>query len=620
VVNPQQPLISFTFDDFPRSALSVGGAILNRHGLTGTYYASLGLMGKSAPSGQIFLADDLKTLFQQGHELGCHTFSHCHSWEADSRTFADSIIENRMALSKLIPGAEFKTFAYPISPPRPMIKAKIASHFLSCRGAGQTFNVGKADLNQLSAYFLEQSRHNIQAVKEVIDRNRQVHGWLIFGTHDISDKPTPFGCTPEFLELVVQYAIDSGARILPVIRALEALHAPGCREASVRPYSVGSGAELTLRQTPVKSLVSILIPAFNAQEWLADTLRSALSQTWERKEIIVVDDGSTDNTLMIARQFESDSVRVVSQTNQGAAAARNTAFSISKGEYIQWLDADDLLAPDKIAKQMDQLGTCGSKRTLLSSAFGKFMYRWYRAKFVPTPLWNDQSPTDWLLRKMGQNLFMQTATWLVSRELAEAAGPWDTRLRRNDDDGEYFCRVLLASDGVRFVPEARVYYRAFGYDSLSYIGASDMKLEAFWLSMQLHIRYLRSLEDSPRSRAACLEYLQRNLIFFYPNRPDITREAQRLAADQGGNLRIPILSWKYSWIRVCLGWGPAKGFALLLRKIRWSLHGAWDKARFRMENRQSALNLGSIGVRADASLTNAPGYGHPPPAHSKHRP
>jgi|GEM_PF-108175 len=105
----------------------------------------------------------------------------------------------------------------------------------------------------------------------------------------------------------------------------------------------------------MKPLVSILVPAFNSQEWIADTLRSAIAQTRARKEIIVVDDGSTDQTLAIARQFGSDCVRVVSQENQGAAAARNNALSLSRGDYIQWLDADDLLASDKIARQMAAL-------------------------------------------------------------------------------------------------------------------------------------------------------------------------------------------------------------------------------------------------------------------------
>jgi hypothetical protein len=224
-INPQRPLISFTFDDFPRSALFVGGAILNRLGVAGTYYASLGLMGKKEASGQMFVADDLATLFAQGHELGCHTFSHCDSWETETRAFEESIIENGAALGRLHPGAEFKTFSYPISLPRPHTKARTAAHFQCCRGGGQALNAGKADLNQLSAYFLEKSGNRIQSIKEIIDRNQHVRGWLIFATHDVSDSPSPFGCVPEVFEAVAQYAIGSGALILPVVKALDVLRA-----------------------------------------------------------------------------------------------------------------------------------------------------------------------------------------------------------------------------------------------------------------------------------------------------------------------------------------------------------------------------------------------------------
>ena len=97
-------------------------------------------------------------------------------------------------------------------------------------------------------------------------------------------------------------------------------------------------------------LVSILIPAFNAGAWIADTIASAVQQTWPNKEVIVVDDGSRDDTLSVARACASSQVKVVTQANQGAAAARNQAYSICQGDYIQWLDADDLLGPDKIAK------------------------------------------------------------------------------------------------------------------------------------------------------------------------------------------------------------------------------------------------------------------------------
>lgn len=323
-------------------------------------------------------------------------------------------------------------------------------------------------------------------------------------------------------------------------------------------------------------LVSILIPAYNAARWIGEAIESALAQTWPRTEIIVVDDGSTDDTLAVARRYASRQVAVISQPNAGAAAARNTAYARCQGDYIQWLDADDLLAPDKVERQMC-VRDRGTERTLLSCGWGYFMYRKHRAQFTPTALWCDLSPAEWLLRKMGQNLHMQTATWLVSRKLSDAAGPWDTRLA-TDDDGEYFCRVLLESDGVRFVPESKVFYRISGASRVSYIGTSGRKMESQLHSMQLHIKYLLSLEDSDRSRAACLAYLQTWLMHFYPERPDIVKEAGRIAADLGGILIAPRLSWKYNWIRALFGWRSAKVVQRQLRQLKWLLLRDWDRA------------------------------------------
>lgn len=217
------PIISFTFDDFPRSALLAGGAILRRAGLAGTYYASLGLMGKQAPVGTIFSIEDLKAVLAHGHELGCHTFTHCHSWETKPAAFEYSVIANRLALKELLPEASFRTFSYPLSPPRPRTKQRTAPHFVCCRGGGQTFNAGTTDLNYLNSFFLEQAHGNTQVVKYVIDQNQRAHGWLIFSTHDVCTDPSPFGCTPGFFEEIVQYAAASGARILPVVQAWEAL-------------------------------------------------------------------------------------------------------------------------------------------------------------------------------------------------------------------------------------------------------------------------------------------------------------------------------------------------------------------------------------------------------------
>jgi glycosyltransferase involved in cell wall biosynthesis len=338
--------------------------------------------------------------------------------------------------------------------------------------------------------------------------------------------------------------------------------------------------------------VSILIPAYNSQEWIADTIESAKAQTWPRKEIVVVDDGSTDQTLQIARRFAAKDVRVVAQTNQGAAAARNTAFSVCQGDFIQWLDADDLLAPDKIEKQLRKLEDCQSKRTLLSGAWGYFIYRTRKAKFLPTALWSSLSPLEWLWRKMSQNLHMQTDNWLISRELSTAAGPWDIRLWR-DNDGEYFCRVILASDGIDFVPDAFSYYRRVGFKSISYIGRSNKKLESLLLSMKLHIRYLRSLEDSARTRSASINYIRTWLPEFYPYRMDLVKELERMTAELGGQFEEPRLSWKYNWIVKCFGWHPGRQAQRIMPQLKSSLIVAWDKAMFLLENRSAGGQIRS---------------------------
>lgn len=313
-----------------------------------------------------------------------------------------------------------------------------------------------------------------------------------------------------------------------------------------------------------------------------ETIQSALGQTWPRKEIIVVDDGSKDQTLSIARSFASETVSVITQENQGAAATRNKAFSLCQGDYIQWLDADDLLSRDKIAMQMQAAGECHSKGTLFSSGWGYFMYRPAKARFVPTPLWCDLLPVEWLLRKWEHNAHMQTATWLVSRELTEAAGPWDTRLL-GDDDGEYFSRVIRLSTDIRFVPEAKVFYRITPSSRLSHIGRSGKKIEAQFLGMKLQIGYLLALANDDRVRAACLNYLKTWLPAFYPDRLDIVEEAQALSATLGGRLDIPRMGWKYAWIEKLFGPRAGKETQIRYNRCKSSVARTWDRVLYSVE-------------------------------------
>jgi glycosyltransferase involved in cell wall biosynthesis len=325
-----------------------------------------------------------------------------------------------------------------------------------------------------------------------------------------------------------------------------------------------------------KPLVSILIPAFNAGAWIADTIRSALAQSWMHKEIIVVDDGSKDSTVWVARRFEGAGVKVVTKANEGASATRNAAYALSRGDYIQWLDADDLLSPNKIEAQLAALRDGEDEATLLSSPWAYFAYRPERAVFKPNSLWNDLPPVEWLLRKMGENLHMQTATWLTSRALAEAAGPWDTRLL-SDDDGEYYCRVLRASRGVRFVPEAKVFYRSVPSGRLSFVGTSDRKMDALLLSMKLHIEYLRALERSERVDKACLAYIRNWSTVFHPSREDVFRELASMARALGGDLEPPHVRWKYAWITPLFGRSAAWRAQLTLPRQKARVVCSWDR-------------------------------------------
>ena len=190
-------------------------------------------------------------------------------------------------------------------------------------------------------------------------------------------------------------------------------------------------------------------------------------------------------------------------------------------------------------------------------------------------------------QEQSENLHMQNATWLVSRELTEEAGPWDTRLDY-DQDGEYFCRVLLASEGTRFVPEARVFYRLSDSNRISYIGNSDKKKNSLVRSMRLHVQYIRSLEDSERVRKACLNYLHTWYENFYPDRPDIIAELQSLAAELQGRLEEPRLRWKYAWMKPILGWKAAKWAQRMLPETKASLLKRWDKAMFEFETRKAS--------------------------------
>lgn len=205
------------------------------------------------------------------------------------------------------------------------------------------------------------------------------------------------------------------------------------------------------------SLVSVVIPAFNAQDWVCDSIRSVLNQTWKDLEIIVVDDGSKDETISKAESISDSRVRVFRQENKGAAAARNRGLTQASGHFIQFLDADDWLSPDKIEKQIAAL-KAAPRGSVASCGWGKFVENPRTIRIDVEPVWGLEDPIKWLVCSLTGGGMMQPGCWLVPREVIEQAGPWDEELSLHDD-GEYFTRVLLNSAGNVFVEGPVVGYR-----------------------------------------------------------------------------------------------------------------------------------------------------------------
>ena len=315
-------------------------------------------------------------------------------------------------------------------------------------------------------------------------------------------------------------------------------------------------------------LVSILIPCYNAEKWLAEALESALSQTWKNIEIILVDDGSTDGSLAIAKSYESKNVKVIAQENRGASSARNTALKQAQGDFIQYLDADDLIALDKIERQLVCLEFDRESKYIASGEWSRFFKHPDEAKFVPQELWIDLYPIDWLTSAWKDNLMMHPAAWLVPRKVSNLAGYWNENISLNDD-GEYFCRSILASDQVKFCMGAKSYYRSGISGSLSGL-KSGKACESAFLAVQLSTKWLLDVENSDRTRYASACYWQYFVFMAYPQATELIVEAEQHINELGGCNLKPEGGAMFKVMREAFGWKLAMRLQKFYYKYRYS--------------------------------------------------
>lgn len=280
----------------------------------------------------------------------------------------------------------------------------------------------------------------------------------------------------------------------------------------------------------MKPLVTIIIPVYNSENYLEETIRSAMAQTWANKEIILVDDGSTDNSLTIAKKFECNWIKIFHQQNKGASAARNYGIREAKGDYIQFLDADDLLIKHKIESQ---LALSSSNNSLY---LGPTIYFKNGTNPYNIPVKNEwfqegsTNPTDFLIKLYGGDLIdpgyggmIALHSWLTPKKIIDKVGMWNEKLSF-DDDGEYFCRVILSAERIIYAENAIVYYRKQVKNSLSSL-KSIKALTSHFESVSLKKEYLLNKDSGLNAKKAISRCFNEIAIDAYPRSIKIANKA-----------------------------------------------------------------------------------------------
>lgn len=281
-------------------------------------------------------------------------------------------------------------------------------------------------------------------------------------------------------------------------------------------------------------LVSIIIPVYNAEKFIETSLRSALDQTWPNIEVIVVNDGSTDNSLTLINTFIKEGIIIINQKNKGASAAKQAGLNKAKGDFIQYLDADDLIAENKLEKQVNVMISHPHKVAICRTVHfftGDDPY----TKNMPDD--DDflkkfqNSPLQFLINMYGgYNLLgnmIQPNSFLTPRALIEKAGPWNENLTL-DDDGEYFCRVILQSEGIVYQPDVLNYYRKY-HNRFSLSGiinkeALISQINSIWLRHQHLLARISNTEEITAIHNATNKYLSETLVNNYFEEPSIRAE------------------------------------------------------------------------------------------------
>lgn len=215
-------VVSFSFDDFPRSAAKTGAEIVEKFGWRATYYTSAGFENTSNHMGALFTATDVAKLVAKGHEIGCHTENHIDCSLNAPVVLAREIRRNQMRLRAF--GAPTpRSFAYPFGEASPKNKTLLGQYYACSRGVHAGINRRNADAHQLRAVPIEGHIEDKHIPLSYLDSLAKDPGWLIFYMHDIDPTPGQWGCTPKLLETICEATQAAGFEVLTITDAFAQL-------------------------------------------------------------------------------------------------------------------------------------------------------------------------------------------------------------------------------------------------------------------------------------------------------------------------------------------------------------------------------------------------------------
>ncbi|TWR25193.1 glycosyltransferase family 2 protein [Mucilaginibacter pallidiroseus] len=298
------------------------------------------------------------------------------------------------------------------------------------------------------------------------------------------------------------------------------------------------------------------MPAYNAGKYILEAVNSVLQQSYTCLELVIVNDGSTDDTAYKLESISDSRVKVFHQKNAGQCAAANKAYSLSSGSLIKFFDADDVLSPHFIASQVATLN--GQFNAIAFGSWGRF-YNDDLNTFKLEKNWitTNDVPFNWLIASMSKSqVMLQCGLWLIPRHILDNAGLWNEELSLINDF-EFMIRVLLCADELRFSDNAILYYRSGIKGSLSSTTSAKAALSAYD-SVNLGTQYLLQRCNTSYVRQIVANHFKSLVYSFYPIHKELTSLAEKRIAELGGT-SLPYPAGGYTKIlSTLLGWKTVK--------------------------------------------------------------